>query len=161
MILGGLAAAQGRLTHPIYSAVQETLGYIIALRWGINLQKTLLNNRWLYKAWKENEVLLQIFQNVVVGKENSRDGKRAVLSSRLRCLLKMKNALLYLFLCMIYSLFDFLLCPQSRRKTFSPFSPHLSPFSFHPLILRKSIQQPVCICFQVSLSLLPSKPNWW
>lgn len=94
MILGGLAAAQGRLTHPIYSAVQETLGYIIALRWGINLQKTLLNNRWLYKAWKENEVLLQIFQNVVVGKENSRDGKRAVLSSRLRCLLKMKNALL-------------------------------------------------------------------
>lgn len=32
MILGGLAAAQGRLTHPIYSAVQETLGYIIALR---------------------------------------------------------------------------------------------------------------------------------
>lgn len=47
MILGGLAAAQGRVTHPIYSVVRETLGYVIAFRWGINLQETLLNNEWM------------------------------------------------------------------------------------------------------------------
>ena len=32
MILGGLAAALGRVTHPIYSIVGETLGYVIAFR---------------------------------------------------------------------------------------------------------------------------------
>lgn len=50
------------MTHPIYSIVRETLGYIIAFRWGINLQKTLLNNKWLDKMWKENYILLQVFQ---------------------------------------------------------------------------------------------------
>lgn len=55
MILGGLASALGMVTHPIYSVVRETLGYVIAFRWGINLPKTSLNNRWV-----ENYILLQV-----------------------------------------------------------------------------------------------------
>lgn len=72
MILGGLAAALGMVTHPIYSIVRETLGYIIAFRWGINLQKMLLNNKWL-----ENYILLQVFKLFL----KNVDGQKGKLNS--------------------------------------------------------------------------------